>query len=233
MLYTVFSQAIESLKGLQNERVVKARRDFQGHVHRNDSATRWKKRQAMAEILRHNGSLGLYAGDVALALFFLVLDTILLACVLLTYNPWSIKVHLGKRNILDSSDVAITSFPPLTWCDVSQETGRLEGTYSYNCEVAANNTYVLIAVFLANSLTSMLLKTMMAVFHCVLVINMPFWRRRALGIKVELPTDRTIDLYHLGHYTTLRGFRTAFRKEVRGQQDMKIMQQERLPAIYQ
>lgn len=216
----------------QNERAVKARRDFQGCVHRNDSATRWRKRQTMAEMLQHNGSLGLYAGNVAIALFFLVLDIILLACVLLTYNPWSIKVHLGKRNILDPRDIAIISFPPLTWCDVSQETGRLEGTYSYNCEVAANNTYVLIAVFLAASLTSMLLKTVMAVLHCVLVINMPFWRRGALGIKKELPTDRTIDLYYLGHYTTLRGFRTAFRKEVRGRQDRKVIEHERPPAIY-
>lgn len=217
----------------QNERVVDAVRDFRGRVHTTSSATRWKKRQAVADMLRHNGALGLYATDAALTVFFLVVNTMLLAFVLLTYDPWTVKLHLGHRDILDPGDVAITAFPPLAWCDVSQETGRLEGTYSYNCEVAANDTYALIAVFLAASLAFTLLKTLIALLHCVLVTNVPAWRRGALGTKLALPTARTTDLYHLARYTTLTTFRAAFTHDVRRQNHKKVMQQERVPAILQ
>ena len=224
----IFSHAVWLI--FQNEWVLVAMKDFNKRVSKNDEETRWRKRIMMSEMLQHNCSLGLYVGCLALASFFLVVDVIMMACVLLTFNPWAIKVHLGKRNILDPSDLAITSFPPLTWCDVGQETGRLEGTYSYNCEVAANNTYVLLVVVLATSLAALLLKTVVAMVH-LLVINVPSWRRRALGTKVTLPTARTMDLYYLGHYTTLRGFRLAIREEVRKRKEKGMLRLERCPAI--
>lgn len=216
----------------QNERVEAALRDFQEHVHRDDKETRWGKRYMMAHMLLHNGTLGLYIRECAIAVFFLVVDTILIAFVLLTYNPWAIKIHIGDRNILDPNDLATTSFPTLTWCDVGQETGRLEGTYSYNCEVAANNTYQILMVFLAAALFVNLLKTVAAVVHCLLMANLPIWRQRVLGTQVVLPTSRTLDLYHLGHYTTLRGFRTAIREEVRERLDKVVLRQELHPATY-
>lgn len=199
----------------QSETVVAALRDFRGPVPSWDKETRRVKRRVMEELLRHNGSLGLFAADVAVTLYFAVVDTILMVCVLLTFNPWAVMHQLGERDILDPDDVAVTSFPSLTWCDVSRETGRLEGVYNYNCEVAANNTYVLLVVFLAAALAATLLKTLTALFHCLLVVFVPAWRREVLGTPVALPTGRTVDMCHLRRYTTLRGYRAALREEVR------------------
>lgn len=215
----------------QNEWVVAALRDFRGRVHTWDKVTRWGKRLGVAEMLRHNTSLGLYAADIAVTLYFAVVDSILMMCVLLTFDPWTIKLQLGERDILDPSDVAVTSFPPLAWCDVSQETGRLEGTYSYNCEVAANNTYVQLVVFLAAALTSMWIKTMAALLRCLLMALVPPWRRAMLGTPVALSTGRTMDMCLLGRYTTLRGFRVSLREEVRERQGKRVMKRELFPYV--
>lgn len=199
----------------QSEMVLAALQDFRGPVPSWDKKTRRVKRRAMEELLRHNRSLGLYAADVAVTLYFTVVDTILMACMLMNFDPWAIMQHLGERDILNPDDVTVTSFPALTWCDVSRDTGRFEGTYNYNCEVAANNTYVLLVVFLAIALAATLLKTLVTLFHYMLVVCVPSWRREVLGTPVPLPTGRTVDICHLRHYTTLRGYRAALREEVK------------------
>lgn len=215
----------------QNEKVVAALEEFEGRVPTWDKETRWRKRGAIATLLRNNSSLEMYAVQVALAFYFSVVDMILLARVLLTFDPWAIKQHLGDRDILDPDDLAVTSFPPLTWCDVSQETGRLEGTYSYNCEVAANNTYVLLVEFLALSLAFMLIKSLAALFHCLLVAPVSAWRRSVLGTPVALPTCRAVDACQLGRYTSFRVYRLALRDEVRKRLGKEALKKELCPIF--